>query len=790
MQLYFLEAKVPLTKSFARNADGSIDKSSYPLVGKFTSHEENVATTAEFFAALNKHAAANHCLLKGRLAKALADETRAGATNALDSTEFLVLDLDGVTGYDNAEAFIRDVLPESFQKTSYIVQHSASAGITGTGTRAHIFFLLAGPILPEHLKLWLTDVNLTHPRLSPQLQLSANATTLKFPLDRTVNQNDKLIYIAPPILGEGIEDPYPDNRIQLIVKEEDRVNFTETVPAPPALQQRIDAIVNEKREQAGLRKKQARYKIIDGEQVLANPDTAVVTGEKVARGWVYLNVNGGDSWGYYYDPKRPRFLYNFKGEPTVVLRDFLPAYWQELQRRAAAGQADTMNGLPERPFAFRDPKSDQYWNGLYDPINDRITMLARTGGGKKITDFFAQYGLDAPDPVEDWKFEFIPQIDKPIDFEKKFCNMWQPTEIIRTAKPQTEIPPITRRVIDSVVGNDPVCFDHFINWLACIYQFRTKTMTAWVFHGVEGTGKGVLFSKILTPIFGDKHCATKQIEHMEDQFNADLEHCLLLNINESEISTAKNVSRVVAKLKAMITDEYTNIRGMRENARKTRDYCNLIFTSNKIDAMEISPMDRRFNVAPRQETKLVLTPDEIEALSLEVGQFAGFLKAYPADQKLAATALDNDAKLHMQAASQDSLEQMCQALLDGNLEYFAQFLEPQGAHLHDVPAYMNFANTVLNWVKHANKTYIVHRSEIMAVYIYLHAPNQVPGPQKFKRLLEHKNIKTDKPHHDPTTGKTKRGLKVTWHATEEQRASWTTVAEQSKTAQPVLRHAA
>ena len=90
MLLNFLSAKMPLTKTFTRLPNGEIDKSAYPLVRNFTSHEAEVHTPKDFHDALVAHAAHGHCLLKGRLKRTLVNEPRAGTTDPLESAKITV----------------------------------------------------------------------------------------------------------------------------------------------------------------------------------------------------------------------------------------------------------------------------------------------------------------------------------------------------------------------------------------------------------------------------------------------------------------------------------------------------------------------------------------------------------------------------------------------------------------------------------------------------------------------------------------------------------------------------
>jgi hypothetical protein len=95
-----------------------------------------------------------------------------------------------------------------------------------------------------------------------------------------------------------------------------------------------DAMVLALRAQAGYSARSAKYVALpSGGRLLANPEPATVTGVRRARGFVYLNLNGGDSWGYYYPASNPEILYSFKGEPPVRLADIAPGLWERVRPR-------------------------------------------------------------------------------------------------------------------------------------------------------------------------------------------------------------------------------------------------------------------------------------------------------------------------------------------------------------------------------------------------------------------------------------------------------------------------
>lgn len=771
MQIHFLSARVPLTKTFTRLPSGAIDKSAYPLVKNFTSHDESVETPADFHRVLTLHAARGHSLLKGKLNKKLENESRAGSTTPLDPTRWSCFDLDNIKNVTTVEEFINQMLPPAFHDVDYVLQWSASAGVTSDeGLRAHVFFIHEKEFTPEAAKLWLTEVNLTNPILSAQLSLTAAGTALRFPLDRTVCQNDKLIYIAPPALGDGVEDRYGDgSRIQLVTKARRYVDFSWETSHPPA---GVEALVQDKvlelRRGLGLKPKTGKTRQLKhGELVLTNPDTAVVTGEKKARGFVYLNLNGGDSWGYYYSEENPKYLRNFKGEPLVELATFLPTYWAQI-----AGTVKKERKGP-RPFAFRHRPSDQIYNGVYDPEQDSIIDLAPTSRAS-LPDFFAQYEMDAP-PVEDWTLEFRPSDDRLVDFDGRFCNFFERTRYMRTPGPsEGKIPPAIDKVLRHVVAYDEECYDHLINWIATIFQKRIKTGTAWLVHGVEGTGKGVLFHKILRPLFGEPYCVMKGLQGIEERYNSDLERCLMFVLDEGRIDDAKQAKQLIAKFKNWITEPTMEIRGMRANGYQARSYANFMVTSNEYDVWNIPPDDRRFNVAPRQDKKLleVMTSDEIDAIPNELPAFAGYLAEYKVDVERARTALMNEAKKAVREASQDALEQLAQAVIDGNLEYFMSFLDTSSSSVTNLVAWSTYRTVLKHWLDHVNVEYVVRRNDLLDAYMYLMNPGQEPGPQKFSRMMAHKNLVLKNLHRCPATGEVTRGYKTKWVASEQEIEEW------------------
>lgn len=760
MKLTFLAGDCPLTKTFALQPDGTLEKTSYPFVAEFTSHDEIVHTTAELFDALRKHADLGHCLLKGTLRRPLVNESRAGSTSGSDPSQWIVFDLDGIDVPD-VETFIARVLPAEFHDASYVLQWSASQGIDANpALRCHVFFLMSSLYQPEQAKQWLTHLNLTSDILRNGVTLTASAMALRFPLDRTVVQNDKLIYIAPPVCV-GVNDHLQGKRIEHIVKANDLVTFAIPVLHTAVLDEAQSSRIAELREELGLPVRKAKYKFVENVgNVCKNPNVATVTGERRARGFVYLNLNGGNSFAYYYPEARPHYLYNFKGEPVYVMADILPDYWERIRQPAPGAEGARV------PFAFRHLPTDTYFNGIYDAAADSIVEIASTSGGKKISDFFIQNNAVAPDVIPDWTYEFRPHSDVVFDAEARFCNRFERTQYLRAARPGGSVPRTVGRLLDSILAGDAQCRAHFINWLAWIFQHRDKTGTAWVFHGVEGTGKGVFYSHVLMPLFGEKYCVIKQLKDLDDKFNAELETNLIFVLDEARLASQTNAAKTLNQIKSMVTEPFLNMRAMRANSVQIRNYSNFLFYSNDYDALNISATDRRFNVAPRQEERLLLRAEDIASIRDELDLFASYLIGYKTDEQMAKTALTNEAKQEMRHASQDAFEQICQAIMDGNLQYFAMFLHAEAKELHNIMKHTAYKATVKEWFLNANNPMFVTEAQINAVFTYLIAPDSGFAPQQFARRLAHKNMPLKE-----SDGR-QRGRMVTWRLSPEQRAVW------------------
>ena len=268
---------------------------------------------------------AGGCLLKGELDRDLNNESRAGHTSPHRKTQWICLDLDGVTAWNSVDEFLRAI---GCAGVNYILQWSNSAGLA-PGLRCHVFMKLKDEISPERLKRWLMHLNLGTPALRAEIQLNKIGTALKWPLDVTTCQNDKLLFVAPPLLGPGIADPFA-GRVRILVCKRGTaaLDFQFGVPSEKLVEKQTRELISELRAAQGLPPLSVARD--SGEERVVAPEAARVTGCRRVRDFVYFNLNGGDSWAYYHPVSSPQWIRNFKGEPKVLTSEVLPEYWAML----------------------------------------------------------------------------------------------------------------------------------------------------------------------------------------------------------------------------------------------------------------------------------------------------------------------------------------------------------------------------------------------------------------------------------------------------------------------------
>lgn len=760
MDIIFLKAGVPLTKTYSKKVDGTIEKSSYPNVTNFVSIAETASDLKQFEALLRKHAALGHTLLKGSISRPLNDESRKGSTDSNASTDWIVFDIDGLPGATTVDQFLVNL---GLFENSYIVQYSASYGIENKHLRAHVVMQLTKPMAAPLLKQWLIDLNHRIDMLRNAMTLTKTGNALSWPLDITACQNDKLIYIAPPLLKGGIKDPMGTKpRITYVNKRLHKLDITGVIPSTEANREKTHKRINELREKSGLPARKHTYKMVGSNQVLVKPDSATISDMKIDRGFVYFNLNGGDSWAYYHPENNPDFIFNFKGEPTYLTKELLPEYWEQI----TSSTTPKTNSAGLTYLVMLDKRSSTYQRGTYDKANDQLELyVAKTE--TMLRDFAKQHGVPLGDFIPEWDVIFDPHYKGTrVDPTKKVLNLYEPTIYGKAkVKKVTAMPPTVRKVIYHAVGEDDAVFDHFINWLACIFQFKTRTLTAWILHGTEGTGKGTMMHHIIRPLLGAKQTAVRQMEELNEKYNGFLENCFVAFIDEVEAKAFENEKGVSARLRNWITEPTISIREMQRSAYEAENHCNLIFSSNKPEPITLTSADRRYNVGKFQPTKLKLSQKELyEKLPAELQNFHDYLMTYKADRALAATVLETEDRRTMIDISETSIDVAVSNLIKGNMEFFIDQMPSDDSYKRNalkankVEDYKEVLLKVLDRSDPNTGACNIARDELQVIFGYT-IGNVPETPNKFTSMLKHHRVHMSKVWID---ARSVAGIKTTW----------------------------
>lgn len=758
MKVNFLSAGIPIQKQYSLTQREKLQKQSYPNIHRFTSFDYDITNLEDFYEAVVAHAEAGNCLLKGTLQRKLVNESRAGSTSPETLTKWICLDLDGVSGYNTVDEFLKDI---GCGQTDYILQWSASQDVDHEPgeLHCHLFMLLEEETHPSLLKRWLKSINLSTTRITSQLELARSQNALLWPLDITTCQNDKLLYIAPPLFGEGLSDPLADSnraRISLVQKTYRTLELSlGSLPNEQAIQSSELSELNRLRKQAGLKiRRKFTYETDMDTQYLANPEPGQYTGIKTERGFVYLNINGGDSWGYYHPVDNPAFIYNFKGEPVYRTQDLLPAYWDEIKARVQNLEPDSSGHVY---LAFRDFESATYWNGIYSNAEDRLVKLAQAKSESQLRHFMKQHGQPLGDFIPDWDMKWDPHSKTTLDQKKRKLNIYKPSRYFaRPCVMQTSVPPTIDYVIKHVVGGDPDTYEHFLNWLAVIVQTLGMTQTAWVLHGTQGTGKGLLFNKIITPLFGDENVTSRRMEELGSDFTEFMKNKFVVFVDEVQAGDSFFYDKVAAKLKNLIVEPRISVREMYKPATIMPNHANLIFASNHPRPVSIAPDDRRFNVGGYQGTPIDVSDSDIDCLASEVGAFYDYLGTRTADREAARRPLETHDRQRIIDNSRLSVDIAVEALKGGDLEFFVDLLvdQPELIQPKNLTTYDRYEG-LLHQIRSDNRTRL-SRDEVLIIMRW--CVEKVPDtPNKFTAYLRHHNLELEPIW---VNGKTQRGFDV------------------------------
>jgi hypothetical protein len=688
----------------------------YPMVKLVDSHitaikdEDEDDWPEQLTAILKEEATTGSALMKGNFNKILKRESRAGQSDKTAGTRLLVIDVDGLQlpGWTVAEHFSEEELqraagavmmamPPFLRDSSYVVNASASLGIKA-GINLHLFLILDDEISPKTLKTFLVALNFHANTIRSQTHLAASGLTLTFPIDRTLADNSRIIYIGTPEFSV-VRDPVPERFTykksrKKLVKTSEITRYMKDIKVGLLIKDRVAEI----REEEGLPAKEIHTFAMndaDGhrQRVIANPDKTNLVFVAEDEHYVRFNLGKGDSAAYWIHRRDPRLVHNFKGEQPFLYEQADPeGYKNILDHCNVAAKEENVH------MAVVDVEENKYKLIRVNINSMRLVKQPTVQALQILSNNMQSYGQDMPEPIPACEIVFAPNDPRGVDLDNHFINSYttpplllkeaQIDEIYKecpyelSSKALSTLCPTIHKVLYSFTGSSIEDYHHFVNWLASIVQEKKKTGTAWLFHGAQGTGKGVFYHNVMKPILTDEYTKMATQETLDDSFTGWMKTKMLVACDEVSYSNSRRDVAKLQKLKNLITEKEGSLRGMHSLAESTNSFTNWMFFTNNRDSMPIDDNDRRFNICQRQETPFEHRYIEYARggnlpidLEKEAPFFATFLNHFELDKAAARRPLQSQSKSDMVDSTRTPISSIARIVTHGDIAPLLSIME-------------------------------------------------------------------------------------------------------------------
>jgi hypothetical protein len=263
----------------------------------------------------------------------------------------------------------------------------------------------------------------------------------------------------------------------------------------------------------------------------------------------------------------------------------------------------------------------------------------------------------------------------------------------------------------------------------------------------------------------------KSIQSIEEQFNSYMRSALFMIVDEFHMASAsQGTMKMADKLKNQITEPTQTIRAMRSNQIEVPNFCNYIFLTNRADAVKIEETDRRYNIAPRQETTLIEAHPEIidnlDNIQHELSLFAGYLQTFKVSERLVKTPIINEAKQLMRQVSLSDTEEFFQSIRTGDLLPFVDVLDIDVNDVMKAGEYMSAKRVVKGWIATSDHPYcMVNVNQMQLIYNVLIATHTTRlSPMQFAKIAMKNGIKSirKRPYGADRSVHAVRGAEVKW----------------------------
>ena len=152
--------------------------------------------------------------------------------------------------------------------------------------------------------------------------------------------------------------------------------------------------------------------------------------------------------------------------------------------------------------------------------------------------------------------------------------------------------------------------------------------------------------------------------------------------------------------------------------------------------------------------------------------FAGVLNKFQVDQRMAHTALENEAKIQMKNISMSVLEEFAAAVRQRNLEYFTEVLDIPLTNTFDAGGISTAQRYLKYWIAEVGNEIIIPMSQFKLVYDILTDSRNKLSTRDFTKAMSRLNIKTSRKRVSADKNASiPRGVVLTWKLDDNIRTS-------------------
>jgi|TARA_B100001971_G_C18249326_1_gene576901 hypothetical protein len=323
-----------------------------------------------------------------------------------------------------------------------------------------------------------------------------------------------------------------------------------------------------------------------------------------------------------------------------------------------------------RVTVFRDILTDKFFLGDFSKRSGefKFEIISK----QNISNALIYRGISVPDVFDEAEHDYdFSKRNTIIDIKNGFVNKFIPPKILVNPQygTQKSIPKYTEKIMKHFTGGCSKVFDSLINHLAYMVQTGDKLRVAFLFQGVQGTGKGIWFNHTIASIFGRQYCNQKLQRNFMKEFNAWLEtnYCLLVDEVKADFTDKGDTFAQI--LKQAIGDRWIAVEGKGKDIKNGRINANLFFATNKRNGLRLETSDRRFIIGswqdnPAYEQNWWLGDNRMKAKLIEEAEyFSAYLNGHSVNKNLLNRTVDSPARDLLIELSKTNTEKFFEAVL-------------------------------------------------------------------------------------------------------------------------------